>query len=54
MTGPSKHEAQTDRNVPGEQNGHVMVDRVLVCLHVELLLPLTEAAQAVVSVMRDL
>lgn len=40
--------------LPGEQNGYVMVQGVLVSFHVEFLLPLTEAVQAVVSVMCNL
>lgn len=41
-------------HLPGEQNGHVVVQWVFVSFHVELLLPLTEAVQAVVSVVRYL
>lgn len=40
--------------LPGEKDGHVVMDRVFFSLHVETFLPLTETAQAVVSVVGDL
>lgn len=40
--------------LPSEQNGYIMVQRVFLSFHVEFLLPLTEAVQAVVSVVRNL
>ena len=42
------------RFLPSEQNRYVMVQRVFVSFHVEFLLPLTEAAQAVVSMVYNL
>lgn len=40
--------------LPGEQNWHVMVQRVFISFHVEFLLPLAEAVQAVVGVVCNL
>lgn len=40
--------------LPGEKDGHIVMDRVFFSLHVKPFLPLTEAAQAVVSVVGDL
>lgn len=40
--------------LPGEQDGDVVVQRVIVSFGVQLLLPFAEAEQTVVSVMRNL